>query len=687
MSLFSTTVLGPHSAAFRGRANELERLVRLCREDTRKYGVLYGGRQNGKTSLLLQLETALSRPTRVCRIDFQQIQGAPSARAFAHLATRIRAILPSGDSSPVSDGPTFQAFLHQALAAAEIPRLVLLLDELGALPAATREELGNALRSVFTDRLVLPPLAKLQIIFSGGIELYDMVVSEVSSLHSVCEEIYLPDLAERDAITLIADGLREVGVAAALGEAMGQAVYQHVVGHPYLTQRIGELLEEWYMRGDPLTIDAVQSATQEIQSSGLPLLRRIRADLREQKLEDAAKQLLSNPPRFTRLNDEMARLELIGLAKPTNGLWAVRNPLLASSLGEFLGIAAPVPAPTPTQELPRTPETTPFVSEADSQAIITAKQRRLSALELTAARYGIDCPPHVTIEIEDLRREIAVLQRSTTPKAQGNTPANKPVTLPAWVPELVKIPAGRFLMGSSDADPQSASDEKPQHTLELPDYWIGKTPITNAQFRFFVDGDGYRNQTYWTNTGWQWRESEKVMKPAYWDNTTWNGADYPVVGVSWFEAVAYCCWLSAKTGYIFLLPTEAEWEKAARGPQGLIWPWGNTWAAGRCNSAEASIGKTTPVEHYPSGASPYGALDMAGNVWEWCTTQVGKRYPYQLEDEWQAKYLATNQNPIFRGGAYYSEQNYVRGAYRISSRNPRNRYDNRGLRVASHSPS
>jgi formylglycine-generating enzyme required for sulfatase activity len=496
---------------------------------------------------------------------------------------------------------------------------------------------------------------------------------------------------------------------------MGQAVYQHVVGHPYLTQRIGELLEEWYMRGDPLTIDAVQSATQEIQSSGLPLQRRIRADLREQKLEDAAKQLLSNPPRFTRLNDEMARLELIGLAKPANGLWAARNPLLASIFGELLGIAAPVPAPVPapkpTQEPPRTPETTPVVSDIGSQAIMIEKQRRLSALELTAARYGIDCPPHVTIEIEDLRREIAAFQRSVPPKASGSTPTNTPAPdakssldsllggrtiftlgtptppLLAWVPELVKIPAGRFLMGSSDADKQAESDEKPQHSLELPDYWIGKTPITNVQFRPFVEGDGYHNQTYWTNAGWQWRESKKLMKPAYWENPEWNGAEYPVIGVSWFEAVAYCRWLSKQTGNIFRLPSEAEWEKAARGPKGLIWPWGNTWEAGRCNSEEAGIGKTTPVGHYPNGASPYGALDMTGNVWEWCTTQWGKRYPYQLEDEWLVNYLEANADyRVMRGGSYHHKQQYVRGAYR-NDYYPRIRTYHRGLRVASHSPS
>ena len=258
--------------------------------------------------------------------------------------------------------------------------------------------------------------------------------------------------------------------------------------------------------------------------------------------------------------------------------------------------------------------------------------------------------------------------------------------LPAWVPEMVAVPAGSFLMGSSSADPQAESVEKPQHTLTLPDYWIGKTPVTNAQFRPFVEGDGYKNQAYWTAAGWQWRTGEKLVKPLYWEDAKWNGPNYPVVGVSWFEAVAYCRWLSKQIGIAFRLPSEAEWEKAARGADGRIYPWGNTWEAGRCNSEEANIKCTTPVGQYPSGASPYGALDMAGNVWEWCATQWHKSYPYQLEDEWQTAYLeAAAQYRMFRGGSSWNNSAIVRGAYR-RYHYPRDRnIIGKGLRVASHS--
>ncbi|WP_129676117.1 SUMF1/EgtB/PvdO family nonheme iron enzyme [Candidatus Chloroploca sp. Khr17] len=765
MAFFSTTALGPGSPVFRGRAAELARLLRLCREEVTRYGVVYGGRQNGKTSLLFQVLGVVEHPTKLCRIDFQAIQGAQPERVFAYLAEQIDTVVPLGrDLGQIVSAPRLKARLTEALARTEVGRLVLMLDELGALPPASREALGNALRSFFHDRLISLPLQKLQVIFSGGVELYTMVVSEVSSLHSVCEEIYLPDLPAPEAVTLIADGLQAAGVEAALSETLGRAVYAQVAGHPYLTQRMGELLASAHAAGTALSLADVAHAAREIVADAPPLLRRIRDDLRTHQLEEAARRLLRDRPPFDRLDDDMVRLELIGLAKRDGAHWAPRNSLLAAVFQRLLGVAAP----TPEQERPTT--VAPDDPPTEAQVILAEKRRRLHALELTAARYGIDTPPHITIEIEDLRREIEDLRRAgeleehhfqyaadlrreiedlrragetstahpgpsspdtpadrappavaappspaptppipqpheqptqpPDPGAKKPAPAPRPqgqsagATLPPWVPALVNVPAGPFLMGSSDADTMANDNEKPQHTLTLPDYWIGKTPVTNAQFRPFVEGDGYTNPAYWTKVGWEWREEKGIGKPEYWDNAKWNGDDYPVVGVSWFEAVAYCRWLSAQTAHSFRLPSEAEWEKAARGTDGRIWPWGNTWEEGRCNSAKGFFssvgrvftGRTTPINQYPSGASPYGALDMAGNVWEWCATQYGKNYPYQQEDEWAEAYVERDEARRLRGGDYSDYQKSVRASFRYGFY-PRDRYNFFfGLRVASHSP-
>ena len=173
-------------------------------------------------------------------------------------------------------------------------------------------------------------------------------------------------------------------------------------------------------------------------------------------------------------------------------------------------------------------------------------------------------------------------------------------------PEMIPIPAGEFLMGSDPRKDKDAFDsEQPQHTLYLPDYYIAKTPVTNAQYAAFVRS-GYPPPALWG--GWQQPPRGK--------------GDHPVVRVTWHDAIAYCRWLAEMTGKSYRLPSEAEWEKGARGSDGRIYPWGNRWDASRCNTYPGGPGDTTPVGTYPQGASPYGLLDMAGNVWDWCSTLI-----------------------------------------------------------------
>lgn len=160
---------------------------------------------------------------------------------------------------------------------------------------------------------------------------------------------------------------------------------------------------------------------------------------------------------------------------------------------------------------------------------------------------------------------------------------------------MIWVPPGPFLMGSDRAiDSQASDNELPQHQVTLPGYWIGRYPVTVAQFKAFVEESGHR--------------------PA--DRDSLRGPDdHPVVNVTWHDALAYCRWLGAKTGLLVTLPSEAEWEKAARGTDGGIYPWGNDPPDdSRCNFG-GRVGQTTPVGRYsPRGGSPYGCADMAGNV-------------------------------------------------------------------------
>ena len=219
----------------------------------------------------------------------------------------------------------------------------------------------------------------------------------------------------------------------------------------------------------------------------------------------------------------------------------------------------------------------------------------------------------------------------------------------APVGEMIRIPAGPFTMGTGAAEIERLAGEfelarswvekgffgreQPQHQVTLPPYLIAKYPVTVGQFRAFVEAGGYDEQRYWTGAGWAWREATDRSQPGYWDDDTWSGDErLPVVGVSWYEAVAYCRWLGAELGRDFRLPTEAEWEKAARGDDGRTFPWGDPFDGERCNVRASGLGRAVPVGGYsPAGDSPYGCAEMVGNVSEWTLTQF-RPYPYDAED-------------------------------------------------------
>jgi formylglycine-generating enzyme required for sulfatase activity len=212
--------------------------------------------------------------------------------------------------------------------------------------------------------------------------------------------------------------------------------------------------------------------------------------------------------------------------------------------------------------------------------------------------------------------------------------------------ELVRVPAGAFLMGSDPGkDEDAREDEQPQHRLDLPEFYIGKYPVTNAQYAAFVEATDHRAPGYWNH-----------------DGVPSGKSGHPVVKVSWRDAIAFCRWLSWETGKEFTLPSEAEWEKAARGPDGRIYPWGNqSPTADLCNFAK-NVGGTTPVGTYsPQGDSPYGCADMAGNVWEW-TRSLKRDYPYDLGDGRED--LEISDWRVLRGGAFLYSEGNVRCAYR-----------------------
>jgi formylglycine-generating enzyme required for sulfatase activity len=248
--------------------------------------------------------------------------------------------------------------------------------------------------------------------------------------------------------------------------------------------------------------------------------------------------------------------------------------------------------------------------------------------------------------------------------------------------ESVFVPGGPFLIGSKEGEEGAYDDEYPQHTVEVADFSIGKYPVTVKQYARFIETGGYGERRYWTEAGWQWRQESEREKPGYWNDPQWHIPNHPVVGVTWYEALAYCRWLGEVEGRECRLPTEAEWEKAARGglpsPAGgrgdggegeaRIYPWGNEeitseWA----NYSETGIGRTSPVGAFPAGASPYGALDMVGNVWEWCSSAgyTEAPYPYRADDGRED--LERDVVRALRGGSWGDDQRDCRCAYRVDN--------------------
>jgi formylglycine-generating enzyme required for sulfatase activity len=354
--------------------------------------------------------------------------------------------------------------------------------------------------------------------------------------------------------------------------------------------------------------------------------------------------------------------------------------------------------------------------------------------------------------IADPNPTFAVPARIQAAKALGALGDPRPGVC-TWEPELVRVPAGIFLMGSSPEEVERwkkftreriedgtykpsegmtkerlfeiysawLGAEEGVHEIDIPQFFIARYPVTNAQFTFFIENEGYERLGYWTEAGRQWRRGEGEGwgrppecrdQPMFWHDPRFNRPNQPVVGITWYEAVAYCGWLTGRmresadqradesangwawpnellqeicdSRFMVRLPTEAEWEKAARGglfldgdekrhepnlsPQ-RTWAWEGEWDENKANTWEGRVQATTPVGLYPAGRSPYGVLDMLGNVWEWTNTRWGT-------DWWKPDYglpyrSGEREDPegaflrVLRGGSWlHKRRDGARCAYR-----------------------
>ncbi len=294
------------------------------------------------------------------------------------------------------------------------------------------------------------------------------------------------------------------------------------------------------------------------------------------------------------------------------------------------------------------------------------------------------------------------------------------------IPQMVNVPAGEYQIGSNPDDTDAFDNEKPQTMVKLPAFSIGKWSVTNAEYACFMAAGGYQDEQYWQgDLSKRWLKGEdvaggqikssldawKIMQtwgdvrqtleqsgnfspdqvddwvaiakmtedelkaelgkslsqksrtqPQYWNDLQYNNPSQPVVGITWFEARAYCSWLSAVTQREFCLPSEAEWESAARGTNGMIYPWGNDWDAARANTLEGRVMKPSPVGAYACAGAvgSFATEDHSGNVWNW-TMSLYLPYPY---DPAKSEQSEAEGERILRGGSWYLDRWNARCAYR-----------------------
>jgi len=249
-------------------------------------------------------------------------------------------------------------------------------------------------------------------------------------------------------------------------------------------------------------------------------------------------------------------------------------------------------------------------------------------------------------------------------------PGTKTVRASGQFPNFSGLRLGKGAKPDAQADNNENWPEN-SNSLEIVDFKLTTYLVTVAQFRPFVEQNGYQEERYWSKTGWRIRGEE----PDYWKNMSWTLLNHPMLGVNWYAAEAYCNWLSEQLGLsqgVIRLPTEAEWEWAARGPDGKRYPWGDEWKARHCNSLEEGLNRTTAVGCFPAGKADWWRViwpessvvhDLAGNVWEWTASEYTEDYAGAHQSVQNAD--AGGKHRVFRGGSYTYGQDGVHGAKRI----------------------
>lgn len=351
------------------------------------------------------------------------------------------------------------------------------------------------------------------------------------------------------------------------------------------------------------------------------------------------------------------------------------------------------------------------------------------------AESGPTYMKHVlTTQLDLLESDLTALERAEVGRNLAYLDDPRPgVGLRDGLPDIVwcEVPAGPFIMGSDRSRNQHAQDDElPAHSVDLSTFRISRYPVTNTQYNCFVESGGYSSAEYWMEAiqAGFWRDGrikrvavlwlgggkmeyreEWGTAPATFSRIVFNLPNHPVVGISWHEALAFCRWLTVKLRQrrklaldeMVILPSEAQWEKAARGSDGRIYPWGDEFSSNRANIFETGLGYTGAVGCFLNGVSPYGCMDMIGSMWEWTRSLWGSRtvetvkvefpfqevkfefhYPYDPADGRESLATTHNELRVSRGGSWNSNRRNAHCAYRLRDI-PYFVYNNVGFRLVA----
>lgn len=329
-----------------------------------------------------------------------------------------------------------------------------------------------------------------------------------------------------------------------------------------------------------------------------------------------------------------------------------------------------------TPALPNYPLQSPDTQIAATELAITACLEWLSTETSLRTKLAM----HLVGLLTDAN--LTILQRSAFGDLLGKFGDPRPgVGVKAGLPDLAwsePIQPGVFLMGEQE---DWAGRSRFICDLIGQPYRISRYPITVAQYQTFVAAGGYDVMRYWTEAGWTWRTTNQITGAEIYASA-FQTLNHPQVGVSWYEAVAFCAWLSDQTGQAIRLPTEPEWERAARHTDGRLYPWGNAEDPDQhCNMSTTGIRSTSAVGLFPSGDAFCNAADMAGNIWEWCNSQWLADYTDYAQKV--SNNLAGDRPRVLRGGSFI-DRLFIQcaGRFRI---NPYERVNDVGFRVLSTS--